>query len=94
MFIKESGVRPLDYLDLLTRLLTRVLQCNKMSCPNCMTLSCYVCRKVITGYDHFNEVRSVFLFRLFPLRMRTERSRESASPNGQKMRANAYFGIK
>ncbi|TCD66626.1 hypothetical protein EIP91_001093, partial [Steccherinum ochraceum] len=29
--------------------------CNKMTCPNCRTLSCYVCRKVITGYDHFNQ---------------------------------------
>ncbi|KAK0499446.1 hypothetical protein EDD18DRAFT_852256 [Armillaria luteobubalina] len=29
--------------------------CNKMSCPNCHTLSCYVCRQVITGYDHFNQ---------------------------------------
>ncbi|KAH9942854.1 hypothetical protein B0H21DRAFT_511019 [Amylocystis lapponica] len=28
--------------------------CNKMTCPNCRTLSCYVCRKIITGYDHFN----------------------------------------
>ncbi|KAL6307320.1 hypothetical protein BKA93DRAFT_727613 [Sparassis latifolia] len=28
--------------------------CNKMTCPNCHTLSCYVCRKIITGYDHFN----------------------------------------
>ncbi|KAI0753809.1 hypothetical protein C8Q74DRAFT_1211250 [Fomes fomentarius] len=28
--------------------------CNKMTCPNCGTLSCYICRKVITGYDHFN----------------------------------------
>ncbi|KAI0742253.1 hypothetical protein C8Q80DRAFT_1108089 [Daedaleopsis nitida] len=27
--------------------------CNKMTCPNCATLSCYICRKVITGYDHF-----------------------------------------
>lgn len=31
--------------------------CNKMTCPNCKTLSCYVCRAVITGYDHFNESR-------------------------------------
>ena len=31
-------------------------QCNKMSCPNCHTLSCYICRQVITGYDHFNQV--------------------------------------
>ncbi|KAF9651340.1 hypothetical protein BDM02DRAFT_857152 [Thelephora ganbajun] len=31
--------------------------CNKMTCPNCLTLSCYVCRKVITGYEHFNESR-------------------------------------
>ncbi|KAG8970228.1 hypothetical protein FRC03_010418 [Tulasnella sp. 419] len=29
--------------------------CNKMSCPNCATLSCYVCRKAITGYDHFDQ---------------------------------------
>ena len=31
-------------------------QCNKMTCPNCGTLSCYICRKVIVGYDHFNNV--------------------------------------
>ncbi|KAF9468244.1 hypothetical protein BDZ94DRAFT_1154032 [Collybia nuda] len=30
--------------------------CNKMTCPNCHTLSCYICRQVITGYDHFNQV--------------------------------------
>ncbi|KAF9443736.1 hypothetical protein P691DRAFT_764001 [Macrolepiota fuliginosa MF-IS2] len=29
--------------------------CNKMACPNCRTLSCYICRKVIVGYDHFNQ---------------------------------------
>ncbi|TFK39205.1 hypothetical protein BDQ12DRAFT_682354 [Crucibulum laeve] len=29
--------------------------CNKMICPNCNTMSCYVCRKVITGYDHFHQ---------------------------------------
>ncbi|KAK0443954.1 uncharacterized protein EV420DRAFT_1017265 [Desarmillaria tabescens] len=29
--------------------------CNKMACPNCHTLSCYVCRQIITGYDHFNQ---------------------------------------
>ncbi|KAI0689014.1 hypothetical protein BC835DRAFT_280334 [Cytidiella melzeri] len=29
--------------------------CNKMTCPNCHTVSCYVCRQVITGYDHFNQ---------------------------------------
>ncbi|CAK5264691.1 unnamed protein product [Mycena citricolor] len=27
--------------------------CNKMTCPFCHTKSCYLCRKVITGYDHF-----------------------------------------
>ncbi|KAG1725066.1 uncharacterized protein EDB91DRAFT_1169386 [Suillus paluster] len=27
--------------------------CNKMTCPNCHTVSCYICRKVIIGYDHF-----------------------------------------
>jgi hypothetical protein len=30
--------------------------CNKMTCPHCRTLSCYVCRQIIRGYDHFNEV--------------------------------------
>ncbi|KAI1787091.1 hypothetical protein LXA43DRAFT_896802 [Ganoderma leucocontextum] len=29
--------------------------CNKMTCPNCGTLSCYICRKVINGYEHFNQ---------------------------------------
>ncbi|KAH7906652.1 hypothetical protein BJ138DRAFT_1129757 [Hygrophoropsis aurantiaca] len=28
--------------------------CNKMTCPNCHTLSCYICRQVIHGYEHFN----------------------------------------
>lgn len=28
-----------------------------MRCPNCATLSCYVCRQVIVGYDHFDQVR-------------------------------------
>ncbi|KAJ7109483.1 hypothetical protein C8R44DRAFT_635668 [Mycena epipterygia] len=27
--------------------------CNKMTCPNCSALSCYICRKLITGYEHF-----------------------------------------
>ncbi|KAG1729566.1 hypothetical protein EDB19DRAFT_115472 [Suillus lakei] len=27
--------------------------CNKMTCPNCRTVSCYICRKVINGYEHF-----------------------------------------
>ncbi|KAF8196178.1 hypothetical protein BJ912DRAFT_1141053 [Pholiota molesta] len=31
------------------------LGCNKMTCPNCRTLSCYICRKAITGYEHFNQ---------------------------------------
>ncbi|THH31727.1 hypothetical protein EUX98_g2465 [Antrodiella citrinella] len=29
--------------------------CNKMTCPGCATVTCYVCRKVISGYDHFNQ---------------------------------------
>ncbi|KZV74428.1 hypothetical protein PENSPDRAFT_648058 [Peniophora sp. CONT] len=28
--------------------------CNKMVCPYCTTLSCYVCRQIVTGYEHFN----------------------------------------
>ncbi|EPQ53809.1 hypothetical protein GLOTRDRAFT_78895 [Gloeophyllum trabeum ATCC 11539] len=27
--------------------------CNKMTCPYCRTLSCYICRQIITGYEHF-----------------------------------------
>lgn len=27
-----------------------------MNCPNCLTISCYVCRQVIDGYDHFGSV--------------------------------------
>ncbi|KAL5476607.1 hypothetical protein ACEPAI_3287 [Sanghuangporus weigelae] len=29
--------------------------CNKMTCPNCRTLSCYICRQIIKGYDHFDQ---------------------------------------
>ncbi|KAF9264839.1 hypothetical protein L218DRAFT_861859 [Marasmius fiardii PR-910] len=30
--------------------------CNKMTCPNCRSLSCYICRKLIPeGYAHFNQ---------------------------------------
>ncbi|KAL5526297.1 hypothetical protein ACEPAF_8020 [Sanghuangporus sanghuang] len=29
--------------------------CNKMTCPNCHTLSCYICRQIIKGYDHFDQ---------------------------------------
>ncbi|KAF6751281.1 hypothetical protein DFP72DRAFT_495742 [Ephemerocybe angulata] len=28
--------------------------CNKMTCPQCGALSCYVCRKAIENYDHFD----------------------------------------
>ncbi|KAJ3717653.1 hypothetical protein DFJ43DRAFT_789592 [Lentinula guzmanii] len=28
--------------------------CNKMTCPHCHTLSCYVCRQPVLGYDHFS----------------------------------------
>ncbi|KAG1903018.1 uncharacterized protein F5891DRAFT_1019925 [Suillus fuscotomentosus] len=29
--------------------------CNKMTCPNCRTVSCYICREIINGYEHFNK---------------------------------------
>ncbi|KAJ7271887.1 hypothetical protein B0H12DRAFT_1091875 [Mycena haematopus] len=29
--------------------------CNKMTCPNCMALSCYICRQLINGYEHFDQ---------------------------------------
>ncbi|KAF8300413.1 hypothetical protein DL93DRAFT_2122285 [Clavulina sp. PMI_390] len=31
--------------------------CNKMTCPSCRTLSCYLCRESINGYDHFDSSR-------------------------------------
>ncbi|KAG1777856.1 hypothetical protein EV702DRAFT_1098155, partial [Suillus placidus] len=31
--------------------------CNKMTCPNCQTVSCYICREVINGYEHFGNLR-------------------------------------
>ncbi|KAF8986749.1 hypothetical protein BDQ17DRAFT_1259268, partial [Cyathus striatus] len=34
--------------------------CNKMTCPYCHTLSCYVCRQEVKNYDHFNQVCLVF----------------------------------
>ncbi|KAM0755017.1 hypothetical protein T439DRAFT_322072 [Meredithblackwellia eburnea MCA 4105] len=27
--------------------------CNKITCPKCGTLSCYICRDIIRGYEHF-----------------------------------------
>ncbi|KAG1738308.1 hypothetical protein EDD22DRAFT_959526 [Suillus occidentalis] len=30
--------------------------CNKMTCPNCRTVSCYICREVIKGYEHFGRI--------------------------------------
>ncbi|KIM37082.1 hypothetical protein M413DRAFT_281321 [Hebeloma cylindrosporum] len=38
-----------------------------MTCPNCRTLSCYVCRKVVTGYEHFDQVHLESYFALFLL---------------------------
>lgn len=29
--------------------------CNKMHCPSCSNLQCYVCSKTITNYDHFDQ---------------------------------------
>jgi len=29
--------------------------CNKMTCTYCGTVSCYVCRSIIKGYDHFDQ---------------------------------------
>ncbi|KAI9792236.1 MAG: hypothetical protein M1833_001235 [Piccolia ochrophora] len=31
------------------------LGCNKMMCPTCKTLQCYVCSKVIRDYSHFDD---------------------------------------
>ena len=50
-----------------------------MTCPNCMTLSCYICRQIITGYDHFNEVRHIFSFQPLLSIIRTQ-SRSGQPP--------------
>ncbi|CAE6398806.1 unnamed protein product [Rhizoctonia solani] len=31
--------------------------CNKMTCPGCKSLVCYVCRKIIQGYEHFDQTQ-------------------------------------
>lgn len=31
--------------------------CNKITCTYCHTVSCYVCRSIIKGYDHFDDSR-------------------------------------
>ncbi|KIY74350.1 hypothetical protein CYLTODRAFT_416193 [Cylindrobasidium torrendii FP15055 ss-10] len=38
-----------------TRAFMKEAGCNKMLCPNCNTLSCYICREIIKGYEHFNQ---------------------------------------
>ena len=30
-------------------------QCNKMTCPNCTTKSCYICRRIVQDYTHFEQ---------------------------------------
>jgi hypothetical protein len=35
-------------------------QCNKMTCPNCQTPSCYICRQVMKGYNHFSNQVGIF----------------------------------
>ncbi|GJJ08592.1 hypothetical protein Clacol_002811 [Clathrus columnatus] len=30
-------------------------QCNKITCSQCGTISCYICRQIIKGYDHFHQ---------------------------------------
>ncbi|KAL8290442.1 hypothetical protein RQP46_002700 [Phenoliferia psychrophenolica] len=27
--------------------------CNKITCPSCRTVSCYICSKIVKGYEHF-----------------------------------------
>ncbi|KDE09479.1 hypothetical protein MVLG_00380 [Microbotryum lychnidis-dioicae p1A1 Lamole] len=27
--------------------------CNKMTCPSCRTMSCFICGKIVSGYEHF-----------------------------------------
>lgn len=37
-------------------MLKLVDKCNKMTCPICGTVSCYVCKRELTdGYGHFDE---------------------------------------
>ena len=71
-FIKEQGVcflLPSFFAFQIYLTLGFLSQCNKMSCPNCNTLSCYICRQVINGYDHFNQVSisgASLLFGFYP----------------------------
>ena len=58
-FVKEDGVSIFSGRNTPYSKLTPMMsfwQCNKMRCSNCSTMSCYVCRKIINGYDHFNQV--------------------------------------
>lgn len=54
-FIKDAGVSSLSTrADRFNCVNMCFVQCNKMTCPYCHTLSCYVCRQVVTGYEHFH----------------------------------------
>ncbi|KAF8532182.1 hypothetical protein JB92DRAFT_2845293 [Gautieria morchelliformis] len=45
--------------------------CNKMICPNCHTVSCYICREVIVGYNHFGAQGRRFMCNLWdPVELR------------------------
>lgn len=56
---KCRWVNSLEYQILLGLHLIR--QCNKMLCPGCHTVSCYICRKIINnGYEHFSNVGGSF----------------------------------
>src|ERR1700753_987049 len=64
-----------------------------MACPNCITLSFYVCREIVRGYEHFDDVRRVF-FRPLPPLTWLDYSHDLASLDGGDGRQNACFGTK
>jgi len=35
--------------------LTRVSGCNKIDCPNCFKIFCWICLRLISGYRHFQD---------------------------------------
>ncbi|EMC91635.1 hypothetical protein BAUCODRAFT_299630 [Baudoinia panamericana UAMH 10762] len=42
--------------------------CNKMTCPSCMNIQCYVCSETVQNYDHFDQQHNPLVDRPAPER--------------------------